>query len=297
MHAALRPQYRLPLLSRLWALIQAATPGEWLYLGGQIGLVAAVELSDELAHAVLPTVNAVAGQAHALRVEGFESAHGFWLEPGIQRFFESTHHLLGQTIGWPQLRPIFDTLYGEGHVFITLAFALWIFFRRRALFSFIRNVFLLTNLIAVLLYEVFPLAPPRLAAGLRYDDRPYHFADAFFGGTGGLKIGFNEYAAMPSVHVAWALIVGFTVAWTARSLLLRLAGLLYPLIMLTTVIVTGNHYLSDGLGALAVVTLATLLSLLIVRRHAGGIPRFHTPLQGDTAPVSSVPSQGRSRAA
>ncbi len=230
-----------------------------------------IELSDDVAHALLPNSNAAAGLANAQRMMDFERAHGFWLEPGIQRFFASTHVFLGQTVGWGQVKPIVDALYGEGHVLFTLAFAIWVFFRRRGLFPLIRNVFVLTNLMAVTLYEIFPLAPPRLATDLSYQGRPFHFIDAVFGGGSGIKLGFNDYAAMPSVHVAWALIVGLTVAWAAKPLLVRVLGLLYPLLMLTTVVVTGNHYISDGLGALVVVSVATLVAVLFARRQADGM--------------------------
>jgi hypothetical protein len=153
-----------PAAAHWLAPLRSATRREWLFLSAQIGLVAGIELSDDAAHAVLPPVNAAAGLANAVHVMDFERAHGVWLEPGIQRFFASTHSMLGRTVGWAQVRPIVDALYGEGHVFFTLAFALWVFFWRRSLFALIRNVFVLTNVLAVVLYETFPLAPPRLAS-------------------------------------------------------------------------------------------------------------------------------------
>ena len=263
--------------SRRRATSQAAqpsgpTPRDWLYVLGQMGLVAAIELVNDALHAANPQANALAGQADALRVMDFERAHGFWVKPRLQQFFASRHQLLGHILGWNQLRPFFDAMYGQGHVLFTLAFAFWVYFRRRSLFPFIRNVFVLTGLLAVASYEAFPLAPPRLAQGLRYEGHPYHFLDAVFG-SGGVKLSFNEYAAMPSVHVAWALIVGLTLWRTARPWVVRALGLLYPFLMLTTVIVTGNHYLSDGLGALAAVCLAGFLSALIARcGHTESLP-------------------------
>jgi hypothetical protein len=238
-----------------------------VYLASQLALVAGVELSDDLFHAVTPQRSASTGLAHALQLVNLERAHGLWVEPGIQQFFAGTHHVLGQTIGWAQARLVADALYGQGHVFFTLAFAIWIYCCRRPLFSFIRNVFLLTTMLAVLGYETFPLAPPRLAQGLTFEGRPYHFLDAVFGSSG-VKIGFNEYAAMPSLHVAWALIVGLTVAVVARPIPMRLLGAVYPVIMAITVIVTGNHYIADGLGAALAVGTATALSVVLARRAA-----------------------------
>jgi membrane-associated phospholipid phosphatase len=70
---------------------------------------------------------------------------------------------------------------------------------------------------------------------------------------------------MPSLHVAWALIVGVGVAWIARPIALRLLGLVYPFLMSLAVIVTGNHYIADCLGGAAVVVVAWFLSTLISR--------------------------------
>jgi hypothetical protein len=249
------------------AIAQARPPGgfrtrDWLYVAGQLGLVAGIELSDDWAHALAPQANAASGLANAVRVMDFERAHDLWIEPGLQRFFASTHHVFGQTIGWNEVRPVFDAMYGQGHVLFTVAFAFWLYFFRRPLFAFVRNIFLITTLMAVVLYEAFPLAPPRLAQDLWYDGHPFHFLDAVFG-NGGLQLDFNEYAAMPSVHVAWALIVGLSVWWTARPTIVRAVGLIYPFAMLTTVIVTGNHYLSDALGAMVVVSLAFLFAVAL----------------------------------
>ena len=283
--------------------LRRSTWRDWLYLLGQFGLVAGVELSDDFVHALHPLENAPSGAAHAGEVMHFEMAHGFWFEPGIQSFFTHTHTILGHEIGWNQIRPIADTLYGQGHVLFTLCFAIWVFFYRRGLFTFVRNVFLITNMLAVTLYEAFPLAPPRLASGLSYDHHPFHFLDPIFSkGGAGVSLSFNEYAAMPSVHVAWATIVGVTLAWATRSWIMRVLGLLYPAVMVTTVIVTGNHYLSDALGAEAVVLVALLCAILMAWRASGhhSLHRVLSHLQrlrhGSPQSVASA-SDGRPAAA
>lgn len=258
------PQCRVP------EPIRRATRKDWLYLFGQFGLVAGVELSDDFAHALHPLANAPSGVAHAGEVWHFEMAHGFWIEPAVVSFFKHTHYILGQAIGWDQVSDVANTLYGQGHVLFTVLFAMWIFFYRRGLFTFLRNVFLLTNLLAVALYEAFPLAPPRLTPGLLYDGHSFSYPPSMLAhGIDGVKIGFNEFAAMPSVHVAWATIVGLTLAWAARPLIIRVLGLIYPVAMLTTVVVTGNHYLTDAVGAEIVVCIAVLFSILIAWRASG----------------------------
>lgn len=238
---------------------------DWLFFALQVALVVCVELSDDVVHLLTGRNNAQQGVLDALRMVQFERLHGLWIEPALQSFFERTHHVLGHAIGWMQVVPLFDTVYGPCHVLVTLTFALWVYLRRRHLFAFLRNVFLLTNGLAVLLYEVFPMAPPRLTPGLHFHGHAYQFQDAVFGAASGLRIGFNEFAAMPSVHVAWALIVGLSLAYSARLFVVRLLGLLWPLLMILTVVVTGNHYVTDALGAVLVLCCATLLALVVER--------------------------------
>jgi membrane-associated phospholipid phosphatase len=70
---------------------------------------------------------------------------------------------------------------------------------------------------------------------------------------------------MPSLHVAWALIVGLILVWTARPLAARLIGLCYPVFMSLAVVITANHYIADCLGAAGVVLIACCLTWLLPR--------------------------------
>lgn len=238
---------------------------DWRSFALQAGMVVGVELSDEFARGLFAPQSAGLAQVNAQQVMDFESAHDLWIEPAVQSFAQHGHRVFGMAVNWSQIVPAVNTLYGPGHVLITLAFAIWLFCWRRALFAFVRNVFLITNALAVALYNLFPLAPPRLATGLQYDGHRFRFADTVFGTGSGMKLSFDEYAAMPSLHVAWALIVGITVAVAARPLAVRLAALAYPVLMTTTVIVSGNHYLADCLGAAAVLSVAAVLAAILQR--------------------------------
>lgn len=248
---------RLPRRARaLWT---------WLSFIAQVVLVVALASSDDLLHALTGQNNAPLARANAARVVTFETAHNLWVEPALQTFFTHAHDVFGTVIGYAQFAPIFDGIYGLGHVGVTFVFALWMFLYRRPLFAFVRNIFLITNALAVVTYEIFPLAPPRLTSALRlhYDGKPFHFLDFVFHAGKGVQLSFNEYAAMPSLHIAWALIVALTLFAVARPLGVRLLVLLYPALMLTTVIVTGNHYVADGLGAVAAIAIATTLALAV----------------------------------
>ena len=239
----------------------------WLSLLLQVALVASVEVGDDLLRGLVAEHDTRTGIDNALRVVRFEADHHFWIEPGWQLFFQQTHQILGITLGWTQSQWLFNTMYTLGHVFITLLFALWMFFWRPALFPFVRNIFIGANALALVGYEAYPMAPPRLTTGLIYDGHHFRFVDTLYqvlGANGkilGSQVGYNEFAAMPSVHMAWALIVGITLFWTLRHPLTRALALCYPAFMLATVVVTGNHYIADAIGAVFVLTLATTLAI------------------------------------
>jgi membrane-associated phospholipid phosphatase len=245
---------------------------EWGAFTLQVGLVVGIELSDDITRGMIAPRAPEPAQANALQVMHFEQEHGFWIEPAIQRYFEHPHRLPGLEIDWGQVVPLVNALYGVAHGLVTIIFAIWLFWRRPALFPFVRNVFLFATAFSVALYNIFPLAPPRLATGLSYQGLPFHFIDTVFVGDG-VNLSFDQYAAMPSLHVVWALIVGLTLAWTARPWAVRLIGLIYPVLMSVAVIVTGNHYIVDCLGGAAVVVAGYILALAVAaagrRRRAG----------------------------
>ncbi|MDB5059069.1 MAG: hypothetical protein JWO59_2541, partial [Chloroflexi bacterium] len=122
-------------VSSLPSLKQAvATSSIWqelLSFFGQIALVASVELADEFARGMIAQSDSRVGALHATDVVRFETAHGFWVEPQWQLFFEHTHRLLGLAIHWAQIIPIANGIYLFGHILITFLFAFWMFFFRR----------------------------------------------------------------------------------------------------------------------------------------------------------------------
>ncbi|MGH2409640.1 MAG: phosphatase PAP2 family protein [Chloroflexota bacterium] len=88
--------------------------------------------------------------------------------------------------------------------------------------------------------------------------------------------GDNEFAAMPSIHIFYALIVGCTLAWALRPWILRVLALLYPVLLLVVVVVTANHYLMDAVGGAIVFCIAASTSLILYEsRHRDGHRAAH----------------------
>ena len=144
-----------------------------------------------------------------------------------------------------------STLLGIAYIALhfagTAAFLVWLYRRHRERFALVRNVLIGATGIALVLYVVFPVAPPRLA-GLGFVDTVSESAKVNLSSDmlGSL---YNPFAAVPSLHFGYALLVGLTLV----SLGHRVVGWTYPFVMLVVIVATGNHFFFDAFaGALAI---------------------------------------------
>jgi hypothetical protein len=161
-----------------------------------------------------------------------ERALGLFFEPSLHRW-AAAHPplLLGGQIG-----------YVVAHVPVLLSVLVWVWVARPAAFRLVRDAFVATQAIALLGYLLVPTAPPRMIAGLGYEDV------ASLGTHGIERLLMSPYAAMPSGHAAFALLVAGTVFTLARPWPVRALALLYPLGVLAEIMATGNHIWLDALG-------------------------------------------------
>jgi PAP2 superfamily len=187
--------------------------------------------------------------ANAWDVIGLERAIGIFDEVVFQRaldwagVFFSGYYMLG-----------FGPLVG-----IVLV---WFGLRDRGAYRGLRNALLLSIALATVVYAFFPTAPPRLVDGLGIEDSvglSAHDTGSFLG------IRFNPYAAVPSMHVGWALLISLYGFRAARFRPLRTFFVVHPLLMAAAVTATGNHFFLDSLAGLAVACL-TLVLLRVVGR-------------------------------
>jgi PAP2 superfamily len=120
-------------------------------------------------------------------------------------------------------------------------------------FAVLRDVTIISALLAVACYRLYPVAPPRFVLA----GSPEPVQDWTYGGTSVDPhvmqiLGFNPYAAFPSVHVLWALIPAWCLATGSRSRWVWLSALCFPLLIVLTVICTGNHYVLDCVGSVVI---------------------------------------------
>jgi PAP2 superfamily len=238
---------------------------EWIAFALQMLIAISVELGDDIGRGFFSQHGTAQGLANAHQIVNFEAAHGIWVEPAWQTFFQHSHSILALTITWSEAEKLMNGIYVGGHVFVTIGVALWVYVYRRRFFPLLRNTLILANAFALLMYESFPVAPPRIMHNLVYNHHIFNFTDTIYGIVqtgrslvGTQSAGYNEFSAMPSVHMAWALLAGFAVVFLARPFFAKLFGIIYPLAMLVAVVVTGNHYLLDAAGAVLVLTVAGL---------------------------------------
>jgi hypothetical protein len=128
---------------------------------------------------------------------------------------------------------------------------LWIYVFRYEAFLPVRNWILCTNLIALVGYVLMPTAPPRFFPEEGFVDT-LAVSAAVNHGSGLIELASNPYAAMPSVHSADALIIGFALAMLVKSRWLSMVWTLWPTWVWFSVMATGNHFWLDvaaGIGA------------------------------------------------
>ncbi|WP_411112258.1 phosphatase PAP2 family protein [Streptomyces sp. c-19] len=158
--------------------------------------------------------------------------------------------------GEPLIRAA-NTYYAAVHFPATLAFLVWLYLRRPAHYVWSRRVLALLTAAALALHLLMPLAPPRMLAAGGLVDTARIYGPSVYGATPETDSMANQFAAMPSLHFGWALMVAIGLIAATRSRL-RVLWLLHPLLTLLVIVGTANHYWFDALAAAALLGLALL---------------------------------------
>ena len=182
--------------------------------------------------------------AHAGAVLHLEQTLHLDPELALDRWLAG-HHTLGLVV---------SDYYDNAHFVVTLGLLGWLWWRRADLYRPLRNSLVLVNLIAFAVFWLYPVAPPRMLKGFTDVVASTHAIGSWH--SGALASHADELAAMPSLHIAWA--VWCTVAlWRlSKRRWLRAVAVAYPFLTAAAVLATGNHFVLDLLGGLAVIALA-----------------------------------------
>ncbi len=199
------------------------------------------------------------GVPNALALIDLERDLGIWVEPAWQRFF-ADHHLG---------LPAWSAFYLLSQV-IVLPFTLILVYRyRRPAYAFLRDMALLSWCAGLVWYALQPVAPPRLVASGLTDTVSAQTPIALDSDL--VRLLYNPVAAMPSLHVGMAPVVAWALWRLTPWLWSRLLGLAYPVVVAVSVVVTGNHYILDIAGGIAVVLPAAALAAWLTRPPRGAL--------------------------
>ncbi len=168
--------------------------------------------------------------------------------------------------------------YDNAHFIVTLGLLGWLWWKRADIYRPPRNSLLLANLIAFVVFWRYPVAPPRMLPG--FTDVVASTGAIGSWHTGALASQANELAAMPSLHIAWAVWCSIVMWKLSSRLWVRAIAVIYPCVTATAVLATGNHFVLDIVGGLLTIGLAVLLAELIARmqrQRARGAPHAPSP--------------------
>ncbi|MFE9394564.1 phosphatase PAP2 family protein [Streptomyces flavidovirens] len=164
-----------------------------------------------------------------------------------------------------------DFAYASLHYLVTPAILVWLFSRRTARYRAARTWLMLSTLLGLVGFTLVPTCPPRLLdAGHGFVDTMAQYSVyGWWGGEASAPRGLggmtNQYAAMPSLHVGWALWCGVMLWRHGRTPLLRWLGVAYPLLTTFVVMGTANHYFLDAVAGAAVMGLGLALTRPFIR--------------------------------
>jgi PAP2 superfamily protein len=162
---------------------------------------------------------------------------------------------------WALDNPFFihlaNWMYVNSHFLVTTTFLVWLYIARNHAYYFVRNMFIVAMLFALVGYVLFPAAPPRFLPEWGFQDT---VSDMFGNGASQTaSVLYNPYAAVPSMHVAFALMIAVPAMQLVKHRALRFVWAFYPLLVTFVVISTGNHFWIDAaLGAMVAVVSAVL---------------------------------------
>jgi hypothetical protein len=206
----------------------------------------------------------VVGRAGEAMVRGFnviklEKDIGLYHELALQSLIID-HYWLIKAVNW---------IYFWGHMPLIIPFAIWLFVWHRPTYKLMRNAFLASGAIGIVIYWALPTAPPRLIPFAGFTDTMAVFDKVGYNAQQ-TKAFVNEYAAIPSLHFGWSMLLGFAVFWVARNPLLKAFGLVWPVAMFFAVVMTANHFIIDTIAG-AIVSFAGLGIAYLMHRYGDDV--------------------------
>ena len=207
---------------------------------------------------------------NAIRVIDGEKALGLYFEEWVHQTF----------LDWDAFIIFWNVFYGSFHFLVTIFAMVWLFLRFPQRYTYMRSALASTTSLALIGFAFFPLMPPRLLSncasqygacvpGHDYVDTLVHPGGLWSFESGTMEQISNQYAAMPSLHVGWALWCTVALYPILRSRWAKGSIAAYPFLTLFSIIVTANHYWIDALGGIAALSVGLVLAVPLARLLPG----------------------------
>jgi hypothetical protein len=188
---------------------------------------------------------------HGAAVLRLEQTLGIDPERSLDRWL-AAHHTLGVIV---------SNYYDNAHFVFTFALLGWLWWKRADIYRPLRDALVLVNLIAFLVFWLYPVAPPRMLPGFVDVVAATHAFGSWH--TGSLAQHANEFAAMPSLHISWALWCSVAIWQATKRMWARTLAVVYPCVTAAAVVLTGNHYVLDIVAGAAAMALSFALVWII----------------------------------
>jgi len=231
----------------------------WLPKGGsdalvQLSLFVMADILYETVRGVAESNPAVAF-SNARAIVDFEQSTGLFFEQGLQAW------AMGQRV----LIDMANFMYVNSHFVMTTGALVWLYLRHNDRFYFVRNMFMIAMGLALVGYVLMPTAPPRFFPELGFVDTIAYYVNVKHD-SGLVALFFNPYAAVPSMHVAFALMISIPALLVVRSRVAKVLWAAYPVVVTFVVIVTGNHWFMDAVAGAFVAAAAALVAKHVLER-------------------------------
>jgi hypothetical protein len=241
------------MLPRLRTFEARLLPHGVLDVVRQVGLFAAAYWGYRLVRGAADGRTVDAFQ-HGRELIALERGTHTFIEPAIQSW-TSGKSVLIDTASW---------IYMNSQFSITLGALVFIYLFHNSAFYFVRNMFMVAMGLALVGYMVFPTAPPRFFPEWGFTDSVSNFTGVPQDSVA-VNALFNPFAAVPSMHVAFALMLGWPLARLCRQRAAQILWFAWPFVLTFVVVATGNHFVADAVAGALVAGVAAYSAELLAR--------------------------------
>jgi len=242
------------MLRGLSAWIEGRLPKGRMDLLRQVSLFCGAYLVYRLVEGAADHSSALA-YAHATQIISPQHSLHIFVEPTLQSWASGSHLVM----------VLATYLYINAQTTILIALLLYLYVAHNRSYYFVRNMAFVAMMIGLIGYAVFPTAPPRFVPNWGFVDTVSQVTNTSPRNNDIMKLFINPYAAVPSMHVAFATMLGWTLVRLVKSWPARIWWALWPVLIAFVTVITANHFLLDAVFGLLTAAIAAVVARRLAR--------------------------------